>query len=310
MTTTMKTLFTMIGALLITSVVFAQAPEKLSYQSVIRNTTGNLVANSPVGIKISIIQTTPIGPVAYAETHLTATNTNGLVTIEIGVGTPISGTFAAIDWSNGPYYLKTETDPTGGTNYTISGTNEMLSVPYALYAKTSGSSNGTTGRYVGELFGGGVVFYVDKSSQHGFIFSLIDLSTTQVWSDVSSLIGPTAESPWNGQANTTAILGQPGMTSSAAKLCDDYVNADYGTGVFSDWYLPALDELALVNNSIYNVNKAIEGDGDPSTTEMFIGYYWSSTELDAGQAFYFLFAVSGYVTMKSTAHSVRAIRAF
>jgi len=306
----MKSIITILAVLLITSGVFAQAPEKLSYQSVIRNSNGTLVANSLVGIQISILQTTSSGTVVYSETNSATTNINGLVTIEIGGGTPVTGTFTAIDWSAGPYFLKTETDPAGGTNYTISGTSELLSAPYALYAKTSGSTNGTTGHYIGELYGGGAVFYVDKSGQHGFICSLTDLSTSQEWSDVNLLIGPTAESPWNGQANTTAIIGQAGMTTSAAKLCADYTNVDYGTGAYSDWYLPALDELAMLNNSIYTINKTIEVDGNPSTTEMFMGYYWSSTELDASQAFYYLFAVGGYVTMKSTAHSVRAVRAF
>lgn len=306
----MKILFAILGALLTTSMVFAQAPEKLSYQSVIRNTNGTLVVSSPVGIQISILQTTSGGTVVFAETHTTATNTNGLAALEIGGGIPVTGTFAGIDWSNGPYFLKTETDPLGGTNYTISGTSELLSVPYAMYSKTSGSTNGTTGHYIGELFGGGIVFYVDKSGQHGSICSMIDLSTSQVWSDIASLIGPSAQSPWDGPANTAAIIAQAGMTTSAAKLCDDYTNADYGTGIFSDWYLPALDELAQLNNSIYTINKTIESDGNPATTELFMGYYWTSTELDADQAFYFLFAVSGYVTMKSTAHSVRTVRAF
>src|SRR5690606_20695816 len=67
------------------------------------------------------------------------TNINGLVTVEIGTGIPLTGTFAGIDWSNGSYFIKTETDPTGGTNYTIVGISQLLSTPYALYAKTSGA---------------------------------------------------------------------------------------------------------------------------------------------------------------------------
>jgi hypothetical protein len=118
--------------------VFAQAPQKMSYQSVVRNTSGALVVNKSVGIKISILQGTPAGTVVYQEIFNPnpQTNANGLVSLEIGGGVPTIGTFSSIDWASGPYFLKTETDPAGGTSYTISGTSQLLSVPYALKAKS------------------------------------------------------------------------------------------------------------------------------------------------------------------------------
>jgi hypothetical protein len=123
----------------------AQAPNKMSYQAVIRNASNVLVSNANVGVKISILQTRATGTVVFSEYHTPVTNTNGLVTLEIGGGTILTGNFATINWVNGPYFIKTETDPTGpGTNYTISGTSQLLSVPFALYAASSGSSNWTT----------------------------------------------------------------------------------------------------------------------------------------------------------------------
>lgn len=119
------------------SILFAQAPQKMSYQSVIRKTDGALVVNTFVGIKISILQGSENGTASYIETQTATTNTNGLATIAIGGGTPVIGTFAGVNWGTGTYYIKTETDPTGGTNYTISGTSQLLSVPYALYAGSS-----------------------------------------------------------------------------------------------------------------------------------------------------------------------------
>jgi hypothetical protein len=119
---------------------FSQAPEKLSYQSVIRRTNNDLVVNQNVRVKISILQGTISGTAVYVEDHSTSTNSNGLVSLSIGGGNVISGSFNAINWENGPYFVKMEADPTGGTNYTVSGTSQLLSVPYALYAKTSGSS--------------------------------------------------------------------------------------------------------------------------------------------------------------------------
>ena len=127
-------LYTTVGALLLALSSFAQAPEKMSYQAVIRGANNALVTNQQVGMQISILQ----GSTAvYEETQTPTSNTNGLVSLEIGTGTVISGSFTAIDWSAGTYFIKTETDPTGGTNYTITGTSQLLSVPFALYAKTS-----------------------------------------------------------------------------------------------------------------------------------------------------------------------------
>ena len=136
----MKKLFTLTVIVVMTISVFAQSPQKMSYQAVIRNSSGTLVTNHAVGMKISILQGSATGTVVYSETYSPnpQTNANGLVTIEIGNGTPVTGTFSGIDWSAGPYYLKTEADPAGGSSYTITGTSQLLSVPYSLYSKTSG----------------------------------------------------------------------------------------------------------------------------------------------------------------------------
>ena len=127
-------------SLFIGSLAFAQAPEKMSYQAVVRNTTNNLVTNQPVGMQISILQGSATGTAVYVETQTPTSNANGLVSLEIGGGSVVSGNMATINWANGPYFIKTETDPTGGSSYTITGTSQLLSTPYALYAKTSGSS--------------------------------------------------------------------------------------------------------------------------------------------------------------------------
>jgi len=134
----MKRLFTLLIAVVLAASVFAQAPQKMSYQAVIRNSSNALVTSSPVGMRVSILQGSQTGTEIYKEIFNPnpETNANGLVTIEIGGGIPLSGTFESINWSTGPYFIKTETDPTGGTNYTITGTSQLLSVPYALYAKT------------------------------------------------------------------------------------------------------------------------------------------------------------------------------
>ena len=136
----MKTLVTILAIALVSVGVFAQSPQTMSYQAVVRNSSNELVASTIIGIQISILQKSSTGDPVFVERHSTTTNANGLATIEIGGGTPVSGRFETIDWSSGPFFLKTETDPTGGSSYSISGTSKLLSVPYALYAEKSGKS--------------------------------------------------------------------------------------------------------------------------------------------------------------------------
>jgi uncharacterized protein (TIGR02145 family) len=119
---------------------YGQAPSKMSYQAVIRNSSNTLVSNQPVGMRISILQGSASGTAVYVETQTPTTSDNGLVSIEIGGGTVVSGTFATINWANGPYFIKTETDANGGSNYSITGTSQLLSVPYAFF-----SGNGIVG---------------------------------------------------------------------------------------------------------------------------------------------------------------------
>jgi hypothetical protein len=148
----MKKLFTIAIMILASVGVYAQAPQRLSYQAIIRNAANTLVSNLPVGMRISILQGTAAGPSVYVETQTPTTNVNGLATIVIGTGTLVSGNFTTISWSTNTYFIKTETDPAGGTNYTITGTTQILSAPYALYANAAGSA-APTGAAGGDLAG-------------------------------------------------------------------------------------------------------------------------------------------------------------
>jgi hypothetical protein len=132
----MKISYTLLLFLLATVSILAQTPEKMSYQLVLRDASNTLLMNQQVGIQISILQTTITGSAVYTEIQTATTNINGLVSLEIGSGTS-SDDFSAIDWSAGPYFIKTATDASGGSNYSIIGTSQLMSVPFALYAKTS-----------------------------------------------------------------------------------------------------------------------------------------------------------------------------
>jgi len=138
----MKKSFTVLIITLLTmTTLWAQVPQKMSYQAVIRDANNNLVVNQTVGMRISILQGSVNGTAVYVETQSPSTNANGLVTIEVGTGST-SNDFSLIDWSTNIYFVKTETDITGGTNYTITGVNQLMSVPYALHSKSSETFTG------------------------------------------------------------------------------------------------------------------------------------------------------------------------
>ena len=140
----MKRIFTLMALAAFALTTFAQSPDLMTYQAVLRDAENHLLTNQAIAIQISILQTTPNGTSVYTEVHTLITNANGLASLEIGDG--VSGDdFSLIDWSAGPFYLKSETDPAGGANYTITSTTQLLSVPYAKYADEAG--NAFSGNY-------------------------------------------------------------------------------------------------------------------------------------------------------------------
>ena len=207
----LTSLYTTVGALLLTLSSFAQAPEQMSYQAIVRNATGNLVTNQLVGMQISILQTTATGIAVYVETHTETTNANGLLTLQVGAGSLQNGTFATIDWSD-TYFIKTETDLTGGTSYTIIGTSQLLSVPYALHAKTVRQPTYTVNNFYAEL--GGYVIQISPNGKHGLVVAMQDQGYSK-WHEAHDLL------------------------SNAS-------NHDADGKEFSDWRIPTKRELNLM----------------------------------------------------------------
>ena len=314
----MKKLYTILTAVIITASAFAQAPEKMSYQAVVRDAANALVTSSGIGMQLSILQDSVNGTAVYVETQTPTTNINGLVSIEIGSGTVVSGAFNTIDWSNGPYFIKTETDPTGGTTYTITGTSQLMSVPYAMHANTADSvigainetdplfntsiasgitaidtsiwnskltveldgnptnelqmlsvvndslilSNGNAVQVpvrihtLGEVYGGGKVFWVDPSGEHGLIVTTSNLSTGITFGCYGTNVYGASSTSY-GEINS-AIYAAECSGNNAASLCVNSVLNGY-----IDWYLPSEEELEL----LYQYNY-------PGMN----GSYWSSTQ--------------------------------
>jgi uncharacterized protein (TIGR02145 family) len=136
--------------LLLTSMLQAQAPQRFSYQAIIRNASGALLGNQSIGMRVSILKKSATGTASYVETHATSTNAQGLVNLEIGGGTVVSGSMSGINWGTDTFFIKTETDPAGGTNYTLVSSTSLKSVPYAMHAATSGNglTNGTSNNQI------------------------------------------------------------------------------------------------------------------------------------------------------------------
>ena len=456
---------------LIASICIAQSPESFKYQAVVRNNDGTIVKDQRVSLKMEILEGSVNGIVVYAETYIDTTDAFGLIHLDIGDGTTTDD-FSGISWGDDEYFLQVSLDLSGGTSYTLLGASQLLSVPYALYAKTaenltgaitevdpqysaseaanitagditnlanlSGSNTGdqnlsllatgnalsdstlavrsalsdstlavrsaltdstlavrsalsdstlavrsalsdstlavrgalvdsaqdiraaipvveagaevnvqsdwnetntasdafienkpilstvalsgeygdlnnlpvtdgsetnidagpgitvngsgittdpyviaigdTDAHYVGELYGGGVVFYTWANGQHGLIASLTTLSISASWTD-------------------------------AVTLCD--VLADGG---FDDWYLPGVEESKVLFNSSFIVNRILINDGDPATTELGNEMHWTSTEATVTQSYicnYSSFDIASFTAAPIGGfYDVRAVREF
>lgn len=211
----MKRFILIIGVVFTITLNYAQSPQKMSYQAVIRDASGTLVVNHSVGIRTSILQGSETGNAVFTEIYNPnpITNDNGLLSLAIGSGIAITGSFAAIDWSAGPYFIKTETDPTGGTTYTITGTSQLLSVPYALFSANSGAQ-GPTGE-TGPAGQPGPTGPTGPTGSQGDIGPTGTMGPTGLQGptgDASTIPGPTGDT---GPAGPTGADGAIGATGPA-----------------------------------------------------------------------------------------------
>jgi hypothetical protein len=133
----MKRIFTFFALFLISSTVHAQTPQAIPYQAAARNSSGAVLASTPISVRFTVRDSMPSGAIKYRETHSVTTTADGMFSVNIGQGTPVSGTFTTINWSTNAKYTQVEIDPAGGSSYVVMGTQQMMSVPYALYAANS-----------------------------------------------------------------------------------------------------------------------------------------------------------------------------
>jgi hypothetical protein len=277
----MRTLFTILTSLLLTAHIIAQSPSKMSYQAVIRNSSDNLVQNKQLGMKISILQGSNTGSSVYTETQTPVTNANGLVNIEIGSGTVVSGDFSTIIWSNGPYFIKTETDLSGGTNYTITGTSQLLSVPYALYADKAG--NGFSGKY-------------------GDLSNKPNLATVALTGSYNDLLNkPTFDGTW------TSLTGKP--TFSTVAITGSYSDLTNKPTLFDGSWAsltgkPVLANVATSGNYNDLINKPTDVGLQISSPTTYQSWGPNEYAIKTLTSITMTLPKSGYVLLIHTGHVV------
>lgn len=310
----------------------AQPSLYFSYQAVVTDNEGNPL-DGILALRISIIQYSEDGESVYMERHTQEADENGFLSLRIGEGENIyKGEFDTINWSDGPYYLKIDIDPSGGFSYPISTTQELLSVPFAMHALTAdslafdfqesdpvfmnsvayGITEEDTARWnslskvnkykVGDLAQGGIIFYVSPEGDRGLAALPYDLEMSQTWGATGQISG--ALSSFDGRSNTDAIVTQSGEGDYAAWSCDTLIAEGY-----DDWYLPSVDELNLLFRNRYIVNKSLEEDENPGTIPVNIDTYWTSTEKNADES-YMIKSGTIEIQMKDIPAKLRPVRAF
>lgn len=271
-----KYLLSLLIILLTTIDSLAQSPEGFSYQAVIRDATNSLVSNQNISIRLSINQSSIDGTGVYSETFLTTTNVNGLINLMVGSGTTTDD-FSIIDWLNGPYFLEVAVDLSGGTSFLILNVSQLMSVPYAQYAKSSGTGAGPQGPQGPQGPAGNDA--VEYHIQAGLVGTSVNGTGTNqdpyVVSSKTYSIGYWAElggyvfqiSPDGRHGIVAEVVDQGYDTWAEAENKTTFTNTHSGNAqYFMDWRLPNAYELSLMMTYKNTIGGFVNGAS-----------YWSST---------------------------------
>lgn len=326
------------------SKIYSQVPDKFRYSTEIR-VDNELIKSQIVELRISLLKDSVSGTIVYTEKQSLRTDDKGIANIVIGDSSTLS--ISSIDWGNKLFFIRVEADinSDGETDYLL--TSQILSVPYAIHAQTADSIAGEINEqdpyyansiasdisesdtanwndlvrkhkhYIGELYGGGIVYWVTPDGQHGLIASKNDLIEGKKvkWdprpNPQKSIIG--AQSYYDGKRNTAAILADFRDNGYPATVCSQYKIDGY-----DDWYLPSNQELKLMLPAAFTINKVLSDDNNPNTYGLTLinkvgeyGRYWSSTEHATNAAWLAFFSQDKMdFDRKDTTARVRAIRSF
>lgn len=267
-----RVLFLLSLAIVIASNLFAQAPQGIPYQAAARNANGNILANQNISVRFTIHDSTANGTIAYNEIHSTATNGQGMFTLNIGMGTAVNGTFAGINWANNAKFMQVEMDVAGGSNFVDMGTQQMMSVPYALYAKDANHAkaadnglpnNGNTGdmlywngstwtSIIPGNYGQSLINCNGVPTWGGCLPIISTQNATNVTGDLANLYGTIT----NGGGTSITQKGFCWSTSQNPTLTDSFTNEGGGIGSFTSQL------SGLTGNTTYYVRAyAINGAG-------------------------------------------------
>ena len=236
--------FLIVVFLFISLFIYGQSPDKINYQSIVRDLSGNVIQNQPISLRISILSTSITGSVVYQETFQPTTNDFGLVNIKIGEGAAVVGTMSGVDWSSGPFFLESAVDVSGGSNYTVVSTSQFMSVPYALYANESPLDTNIVQNIVSLQTSN----YLDSSA----VQNLIDnSSTTNIDSSTVASWGYLDSNSIMIIINNTALdsLGIQNMIDNSINNVDSSTVSSWG-------YLDSITIQNLINNSVSNVDSS------------------------------------------------------
>lgn len=214
----------------------AQAPNMFKYQAVARNNAGDLIANQTVSFEISILQNSTGGSPVYTETHVATTNQHGLVNLNVGGGAVTFGTFNTIDWGAAIYFIQVKMDPLGGSAYVLMGSSQLLSVPYALNAKTVASIDWSDVTNVPADLADG-----DDTGGSG----------TVDWTDITSIPAGFADGTDNDViSGLTCSINQIALFNGTSWVCTTYYPT---TGQTSASVFGTAQAVALITTTTYTL---------------------------------------------------------
>jgi hypothetical protein len=136
----LKKILSIFIIIILTTFNLISQPDYINFQSVLRDTDNKLVVDKPISLRISLLKNSDVGSILYRESHSIITNSNGIATIQIGSGNRDIGNYFDIEWSKDNVYVRVEIDINNTGIYSVVGTTQLLTVPYALFAKHSRSS--------------------------------------------------------------------------------------------------------------------------------------------------------------------------
>jgi hypothetical protein len=299
---------TLLGLLSVLSTSSLAAQSKfLPYRGVAYTVSGNKLVSSAVAVQLSVLKSEPTSEAIYTETHKTTTDGAGQFQIELGKGLVKKGKLQEIVWTSGDYFLEVGLDVNGGESFRTLGVMPFFFTPPAA------EMDSTKGNFlfsIGETYGGGVVFHQWKDAkgvEHGLVVSLYHLEFSpniDTKPSAPKKANPTAN--WTGLNPPKADQATPEKLSPAGKLCDELES-----GGFDDWYLPSVEELAILWKNSEQVNVALAKIKE-SHPLLMTGFYWSRTKHEGEDEWTFSFSngnASGNRFHLNT-YLLRAIRAY